>query len=83
MVPKYGKQWSRRCVFLTSRSHRGIGANQLGIGMSRPASRRSCEQAVIPIGVFNPKVGVTLALTGILGNGVSRILEPAMTEEKL
>jgi L-lactate dehydrogenase len=42
------------------------------------------EGAVIPIGVFNPKFGVTLSMPGILGrNGVSRVLEPAMSEEEL
>ena len=42
------------------------------------------ERAVVPIGVFNPKFGVTLSMPGILGRaGVSRILEPAMTEEEL
>jgi L-lactate dehydrogenase len=65
----------------------GTGASQLGIGM---VSARIAEivlrneQAVIPIGVFNPKFGVTLSLPGILGrSGVSRILEPAMTEGEL
>jgi L-lactate dehydrogenase len=65
----------------------GIGASQLGIGM---VSARIAEivvrdeRAVIPIGVFNPKFGVTLSMPGILGrNGVRRILEPAMTEEEL
>src|SRR5713226_5417514 len=57
----------------------GIGASQLGIGM---VSARIAEivlrneQAVVPIGVFNPKFGVTLSMPGILGrNGVRRILE--------
>jgi L-lactate dehydrogenase len=65
----------------------GIGASQLGIGM---VSARIAEivlrdeGAVIPIGVFNPKFGVTLSMPGILGrNGVSRVLEPAMSEEEL
>jgi L-lactate dehydrogenase len=65
----------------------GIGASQLGIGM---VSARIAEivlrdeRAVIPIGVFNPKFGVTLSMPGILGrSGVSRILESAMTEEEL
>jgi L-lactate dehydrogenase len=65
----------------------GIGASQLGIGM---VSARIAEivlrdeRAVVPIGVFNPKFGVTLSMPGILGRaGVSRILEPAMTEEEL
>ena len=65
----------------------GIGASQLGIGM---VSARIAEivlrneQAVVPIGVFNPRFGVTLSLPGILGrSGVSRILEAAMTEQEL
>jgi L-lactate dehydrogenase len=65
----------------------GIGASQLGIGM---VSARIAEivlrneHAVVPIGVFNPKFGVTLSLPGILGRtGVSRILEPVMTEQEL
>jgi L-lactate dehydrogenase len=65
----------------------GIGASQLGIGM---VSARIAEivvrdeHAVIPIGVFNPKFGVTLSMPGVLGrSGVSRILEPAMTEEEI
>jgi L-lactate dehydrogenase len=42
------------------------------------------ERAVIPIGEFNPKFGVTLSMPGILGRtGVSRILEPAMTDEEI
>ena len=64
----------------------GIGASQLGIGM---VSARIAEivlrdeRAVIPIGVFNPKFGTTLSMPGTLGrSGVSRILEPAMTEEE-
>ena len=65
----------------------GIGASQLGIGM---VSARIAEivvrdeRAVVPIGVFNPKFGITLSMPGTLGrNGVSRILEPAMSEEEL
>src|SRR5260370_3601835 len=65
----------------------GICASQLGIGMvsSRIAEIMvRDERAVIPIGVFNPKFGVTLSMPGILGrSGVSRILEPAMSEEEL
>jgi L-lactate dehydrogenase len=64
----------------------GIGASQLGIGM---VSARIAEivlrdeRAVVPIGVFNPEFGVTISMPGILGrNGVSRLLEPAITEEE-
>jgi L-lactate dehydrogenase len=65
----------------------GIGASQFGIGM---VSARIAEivvrdeRAVVPIGVFNPKFEVTLSMPGILGrSGVSRILEPAMSEQEL
>ena len=65
----------------------GIGASQFGIGM---VSARVAEivlrdeRSVIPIGVFNPKFGVTLSMPGILRRtGVSRILEPAMTDEEI
>src|SRR6266404_7520222 len=65
----------------------GIGASQLGIGMVSARIAEivlSDERAVISIGVFNSKFGVTLSMPGILGrNGVSRILEPAMTQEEL
>ena len=65
----------------------GIGASQLGIGMISARIAEIVlrdERAVVPIGVFNPKFGVTLSMPGILGRaGVSRILEPAMTEEEL
>jgi L-lactate dehydrogenase len=40
------------------------------------------ERAVVPIGVFHLKFGVTLSMSGILGrDGVSRILEPSMSVE--
>jgi L-lactate dehydrogenase len=65
----------------------GIGASQLGIGMVSARIAEIAvrdERAIVPIGVFNPKFGVTLSMPGILGrNGVSRILEPAMSEEEL
>jgi L-lactate dehydrogenase len=65
----------------------GIGASQLGIGMvsARIAEIVSRdERAVVPIGVFNPRFGVTLSMPGILGRGgVSKILEPPMSVEEL
>jgi L-lactate dehydrogenase len=65
----------------------GIGASQLGIGMVSARIAEIAvrdEHAVIPIGVFNPKFGLTFSMPGILGrNGVSRVLEPAMTEEEI
>jgi L-lactate dehydrogenase len=41
------------------------------------------EQAVFPIGAYNAAYGVTLSLPSIVGRqGVSRILEPAMSNEE-
>ena len=41
------------------------------------------EQAVIPIGSFNPKYGVTLAVASVLSrHGLSQIFEPPMSEEE-
>jgi L-lactate dehydrogenase len=41
------------------------------------------ERAVIPIGSYNPRYGVTLSLPSILGrNGVARILEPVLSEDE-
>jgi L-lactate dehydrogenase len=64
----------------------GIGASQYGIGM---ASARIAEiilrdeRAVIPIGSYNAKYGVTLSLPTVLGSdGASRLVEPEMTGEE-
>ena len=41
------------------------------------------ENAVIPIGSYTREYGVTLSLPSILGrNGVSRILEPDMSDDE-
>jgi L-lactate dehydrogenase len=38
---------------------------------------------VLPIGSFNPSYGTTLSLPSVLGRrGVSRIIEPEMSEEE-
>jgi L-lactate dehydrogenase len=64
----------------------GIGASQHGIGM---VSARIAEivlrdeRAVIPIGAYNPRYGVTLSLPSILGReGVAHIVEPEMGEDE-
>ena len=65
----------------------GTGASQLGIGMATARIVEAIlrdEQAVIPIGAFNPKYGTTLSLPSVLGRaGVSRIFEPEMSEDEL
>ena len=64
----------------------GTGASQLGIGMVTARIAEAIlrdEQAVIPVGSYNPKYGVTLSLPSVLGrHGVSQIFEPEMSEEE-
>jgi L-lactate dehydrogenase len=64
----------------------GIGASQHGIGMvsTRIAEIVSRdERAVIPVGSFNPRYGVTLSLPTVIGgDGALRILEPEMAEDE-
>src|SRR3984957_15345257 len=64
----------------------GTGASQLGIGMVTARIAESIlrdERAVIPIGSYNPKYGVTISLPSVLGRqGVTQILEPEMSEEE-
>jgi L-lactate dehydrogenase len=61
----------------------GIGASQHGIGM---VSARIAEivlrdeRAVVPVGSYHPRFGVTLSLPTVVGrDGALRILEPEMS----
>src|SRR5665213_1502302 len=62
----------------------GTGASQLGIGIvvARIADAiLRDEQAVIPIGAYSARYGVTLSLPAVVGrHGMSRVLEPDMTD---
>lgn len=64
----------------------GIGASQLGIGIACARIAEAIlrdERAVMPIGTYQEKFGVTLSLPGVLGrNGVSRVLVPEMSDEE-
>jgi len=64
----------------------GNQASQYGIGMAAARIAEMVlrdERAVIPIGSYNAKYGVTLSLPSILGSqGVLEILDPAMSEEE-
>jgi L-lactate dehydrogenase len=64
----------------------GNEASQFGIGIVSARIAEAVlhdERTVLPIGVYNAKYGVTLSLPGVVGReGVSRILEPAMSDEE-
>jgi len=64
----------------------GTGASQLGIGMATARIVEAIlrdEQAVMPVGAFNPKYGTTLSLPSVLGRaGVTRIFEPDMSGDE-
>jgi L-lactate dehydrogenase len=64
----------------------GTGASQLGIGMVTARIAEAIlrdEHAVIPIGSYNPRYGVTISLPSVLGRqGVTQILEPEMSDEE-
>lgn len=58
----------------------GTGASQLGIGLAVARLTEIIlqdEQAMIPVGAYNPAHDVTLSLPSILGrDGVTRVFEP-------
>jgi L-lactate dehydrogenase len=64
----------------------GTGASQLGIGMVTARIAEAIlrdEHAVIPIGSYNPRYGVTISLPSVLGReGVGQILEPEMSADE-
>ena len=64
----------------------GTGASQLGIGMVTARIAEIIlrdEHAVIPIGSYNPRYGVTISLPSVLGRqGVGEILEPDLSDEE-
>src|SRR5713226_6009438 len=64
----------------------GNQASQFGIGMAAARIAEMVlrdERAVVPIGSFNPKYGVTLSLPSVVGReGVVQIMEPDMSEEE-
>ena len=64
----------------------GIGASQYGIGMvcARIAEMvLRDERAVVPIGVYNSKLGVTLSLPGVVGRqGCLQVLDPPLSNDE-
>jgi L-lactate dehydrogenase len=64
----------------------GIGASQYGIGMVCARIAEIVlrdERAVVPIGVYNSKLGVTLSLPSIVGRaGCLQILDPPLSNDE-
>ena len=64
----------------------GIGASQYGIGMVSARIAEMIlrdERAVIPIGSYISKYGVTLSLPSVLGrDGVLEVIEPEMSGDE-
>lgn len=64
----------------------GIGASQHGIGMVSARIAEMVlrdERAVIPIGSYNSRYGVTLSVPSIVGrDGVVQIIEPEISEDE-
>ena len=64
----------------------GIGASQYGIGMVCARIAEIVlrdERAVVPIGVYNSKLGVTLSLPGVVGRGgCLQVLDPPLSNDE-
>jgi len=64
----------------------GIGASQYGIGMvcARIAEMvLRDERAVVPIGVYNSRLGVTLSLPAVVGRqGCLQVLDPPLSNDE-
>jgi L-lactate dehydrogenase len=64
----------------------GIGASQYGIGMVCARIAEIVlrdERAVVPIGVYNTKLGVTLSLPSIVGReGCLQVLDPPLSNDE-
>jgi L-lactate dehydrogenase len=64
----------------------GIGASQYGIGMVCARIAEIVlhdERAVIPIGVYNSKLGVTLSLPSVVGRGgCLQVLDPPLSNDE-
>lgn len=64
----------------------GIGASQYGIGMVCARIAEIVlrdERAVVPIGVYNPELGVTLSLPSVVGRGgCLKVLDPPLSDDE-
>ena len=64
----------------------GIGASQYGIGMVGARLAEIVlrdERAVVPVGSYNARYGVTVSLPSVVGSsGVNEILWPEMSDDE-
>jgi L-lactate dehydrogenase len=64
----------------------GIGASQYGIGMVAARLAEIVlrdERAVVPVGSYNARYGVTVSLPSVVGSGgVNEILWPEMSDDE-
>jgi L-lactate dehydrogenase len=64
----------------------GIGASQYGIGMVCARIAEIVlrdERAVVPIGIYNSKLGVTISLPSLVGrSGCLQVLDPPLSDEE-
>ena len=64
----------------------GVGASQYGIGMVCARIAEIVlrdERAVVPIGVYNSKLGVTLSLPAVVGRGgCLQVLDPPLSNDE-
>ena len=64
----------------------GIGASQYGIGMVCARIAEIVlrdERTVVPIGVYNSRLGVTLSLPGVVGrDGCRQVLDPPLSNDE-
>ncbi len=64
----------------------GIGASQYGIGMVCARIAEIVlrdERALVPIGVYNSKLGVTLSLPSVVGReGCLQVLDPPLSDDE-
>jgi L-lactate dehydrogenase len=85
-VEEFRRQVEEEVRFANISIIEGTGASQLGIGMATARIVEALmrdERAVMPVGSFNPTYGTTLSLPSVLGRtGVTRVLEPEMSEEE-
>ena len=86
LQPRYAVAWAAFFNFIAFLVFGVHVARTVGIGIVSARIAEAVlrdERTVLPIGAYNAGYGVTLSLPSVVGReGVSRVLEPAMSEEE-